>query len=55
MDTTDYLDNWLNGNRKDVVMAIIASGKFSEAIEFAMSLDDDDRLILLKMFRNRDK
>jgi len=55
MDTTDYLENWLNGNKKDVVMALIAKGSFSEAIEFAAMLDADDRLILLKMLRNRDK
>ena len=51
----DLLENWINGNRKDVVAELIKDGRLSEAIEFALSLPRDDRQILLTMLRNRDK
>ena len=53
----EMYENWVNGNRKDVVEALIKGGKggkLSEAIEFAAMLSKDDRPILLKMLRNRD-
>lgn len=56
MDLDDMVENWHNGNRKDVVMALIANGKLSEAIEFASLLTTiDDRNTLVKMLQNRDK
>jgi hypothetical protein len=47
------MDNWINGNRKDVVN-LIRQGLLSDAIEFALSLSKEDRVILLKMLRNRE-
>ena len=51
----DLLENWINGNRKDVVAELIKDGRLSEAIEFALSLSHEDRKTLLTMLRNRDK
>jgi hypothetical protein len=56
MDLNDLHENWINGNLKDVVEAIIANGKFSDAIEFALLLaKSGDHVPFLKMLRNRDK
>lgn len=55
MDQHDMQENWVNGNRKDVVEALIKEGKLSDAIEFAVLIGKDERATLLKMLRNRDK
>ncbi len=51
---TDLLEQWLNGNRKDVVEALIKDGKFSDAVLFAAMLNNADRATLVKMLQNRD-
>ncbi len=48
-------ENWINGNRKDVVEALIKEGKLSNAILFADTLMPADRATLVKMLRNREQ
>lgn len=55
MDLEAMRENWINGNRKDVVEALIKNGKFSDAVLFAATLMPADRATLVKMFQNRDK
>lgn len=48
----EMLENWTNGNRKDVVNQLT---RLSDAIIFALALSPEDRTILIKMLQNRDK
>jgi len=51
----EMLENWTNGNRKDVVELLIHNNTLSDAVLFALSLPPEDRTIFIKMLQNRDK
>jgi len=53
----ELYNSWVNGNRKDVVEALIANGKLSDAVRFAQQFpeDTDDRATLVVMLQNRGK
>lgn len=59
MDQDTAYENWINGNCKDVVEAIIASGKMSKAVEFALRIQHfqgcEDSMKFVRMLENRDK
>ncbi len=59
MDQDTMYENWLNGNCKDVVESLIASGKMSKCVEFALRihriLATLKVLKLVRMLENRDK
>ena len=59
MEQNEMYETWVNGNCKDVVETLIAKGKFSAAIEFALRLQHfqgcEDSMKLVRMFENREK